>query len=118
VGRVSNPILSQLNGRRNQFWLEIGSIFGSGAGLAFGMLTRRTGEPYFQFVVSARVPLETIWLNALRMIVHLFMVSLSVVAIASTEHPQETGQMAGMTCLLKRCAKLAFLSPAERIQNG
>jgi Na+/H+-dicarboxylate symporter len=117
MARGLRLVLPQLNGRRNRFWLTIGYIFRLGAGLAPGTVIRRMGEFRVHFVVSALKPMETIWLDALWMIVLPFMVSLSVVAIVSTEHPRETEQMRGETCLLKRCAKLAFLSPAERVQN-
>jgi Na+/H+-dicarboxylate symporter len=117
MARGLKLMLSQLNGRRNQFWLVIGSIFGLGAGLSPRTVIHRMGEPRVHFVVSPLEPMETIWLKALEMIVLPLMVFLLAVMIASKESPKETGQMAGMTCLLKRCAKLAFLSPAERIQN-
>lgn len=75
-------------------------LIGLTAGLAVGITLSVTKAPFLTEVVSAAVPVGTLWLNALRMTIVLLVVSLIVTGVAATADAAASGRLAVGSLLL------------------
>jgi proton glutamate symport protein len=77
-------------------WIALSAL---GAGLLLGALLATSGFPYIEQLVGVLEPIGAIWVNAVRMTVVPLVVSMLIVAVASSDTLRSMGRLGGAALL-------------------